>query len=61
MQLGLVTYMWGTDWDLPTVLKNCRETGFTGVELAADTSMALSQVSVKQHAARWRNVLKTVA
>jgi len=33
MQLGLVTYMWGAEWDLPTVLKNCRETGFAGVEL----------------------------
>ncbi len=33
MQLGLVTYQWGADWDLPTVIKNCQETGFAGVEL----------------------------
>ncbi|HEY2838897.1 MAG TPA: sugar phosphate isomerase/epimerase family protein [Pirellulales bacterium] len=33
MQLGLVTYMWGADWDLPTVIKNCQLTGFRGVEL----------------------------
>ncbi|HQU42956.1 MAG TPA: TIM barrel protein, partial [Pirellulales bacterium] len=33
MQLGLVTYMWGAEWDLPTVIKNCRTTGFSGVEL----------------------------
>ena len=33
MQMGLVTYMWGADWDLPTILKNCQETGFVGVEL----------------------------
>lgn len=33
MQLGLVTYMWGADWDLPTIIKNCQETGFEGVEL----------------------------
>jgi sugar phosphate isomerase/epimerase len=33
MQLGLVTYQWGADWDLPTLLKTCRETGFAGVEL----------------------------
>lgn len=33
MQLGLVTYRWGEDWDLPTVIKNCRDTGFGGVEL----------------------------
>jgi sugar phosphate isomerase/epimerase len=33
MQLGLVTYQWGAEWDLPTLLKNCAETGFAGVEL----------------------------
>ncbi|MEX2121294.1 MAG: sugar phosphate isomerase/epimerase family protein [Pirellulales bacterium] len=33
MQLGLVTYMWGADWDLPTLIENCRQTGFAGVEL----------------------------
>lgn len=33
MQLGLVTYQWGADWDLPTLIKNCELTGFTGVEL----------------------------
>lgn len=33
MQLGLVTYMWGAEWDLPTVIKNCMLAGFRGVEL----------------------------
>ena len=33
MQLGLVTYNWGAEWDLPTLLKNCEATGFAGVEL----------------------------
>ena len=33
MRLGLVTYMWGAEWDLPTLLKNCAETGFEGAEL----------------------------
>jgi sugar phosphate isomerase/epimerase len=33
MQLGLVTYMWGAEWYLPTLLRNCRDTGFAGVEL----------------------------
>lgn len=33
MQLGLVTYNWGKDWDLPTVIANCEATGFAGVEL----------------------------
>jgi len=30
---GLVTYMWGAEWDLPTLLANCRQTGALGVEL----------------------------
>ncbi len=33
MQLGLVTYNWGKDWDLPTLIKNCAASGFLGVEL----------------------------
>lgn len=33
MKLGLVTYQWGKDWDLPTILKNCAATRFDGVEL----------------------------
>lgn len=33
MRLGLVTYLWGQDWDLPTLLKNCEATGLQGVEL----------------------------
>lgn len=33
MKLGLVTYMWGAEWDVPTLIKNCEATGFEGVEL----------------------------
>lgn len=33
MQLGLVTYMWGAEWDLPALINNCQLTGFAGVEL----------------------------
>jgi sugar phosphate isomerase/epimerase len=33
ISFGLVTYMWGADWDLPTLLKNCKKTGVLGVEL----------------------------
>src|SRR5262245_66681117 len=31
--LGLVTYMWGADWDLPTLLANCKKANLLGVEL----------------------------
>jgi sugar phosphate isomerase/epimerase len=33
MQFGLVTYQWGADWDLPTLLANCENAGALGVEL----------------------------
>ncbi len=33
MKLGLVTYNMAKDWDVPTIIKNCTETGFSGVEL----------------------------
>ncbi len=33
MKLGLVTYLWGKDWDLPTLIANCEKTGIGGVEL----------------------------
>lgn len=33
MAFGLVTYMWGADWDLPTLLTNCVKTEVLGVEL----------------------------
>ena len=33
MKFGLVTYQWGKDWDLPTLITNCEKAGFLGVEL----------------------------
>jgi sugar phosphate isomerase/epimerase len=33
MKMGLVTYQWGKDWDVPTLIANCEKTGFLGVEL----------------------------
>lgn len=33
MQLGLVTYQWGRDWDLPTLIANCEKSQVLGVEL----------------------------
>lgn len=33
MKFGLVTYMWGADWDLPTLIANCEKTGYLGIEL----------------------------
>jgi len=33
MQFGLVTYLWGQNWDLPTLIANCSEAQVLGVEL----------------------------
>ncbi len=33
MRFGLVTYQWGADWDLPTLLANCERSQALGVEL----------------------------
>src|SRR3954447_18720408 len=33
MKIGIVTYNIAKDWDLPTIIKNCAEAHFQGVEL----------------------------
>ncbi len=33
MNLGLVTYNWGKNWDLPELLKQCEAANFSGIEL----------------------------
>lgn len=33
LRLGMVTYNLGKDWDIPTIIKNCTEAKFQGVEL----------------------------
>ncbi len=33
MAFGLVTYMWGAEWDLPVLLANCEKAQVRGVEL----------------------------
>ena len=55
MKLGLVTYQWGKDWDLPTLIANCEKAGLLGVELrtqhahGVETNLSASQrVDVKK-------------
>jgi len=33
MKFGLVTYQWGKDWNLSTLISNCEKTGYQAVEL----------------------------
>ncbi|MBL9181508.1 MAG: TIM barrel protein [Verrucomicrobiaceae bacterium] len=36
IQFGLVTYQWGKDWDIPTIIQNCSAAKVTGVELRVE-------------------------
>jgi len=36
MKLGLVTYQWGMDWYLPTLIANCEKARLSGVELRVE-------------------------
>lgn len=36
MRLGLVTYLWGESWDLPTLIANCEKAKIFGVELRTE-------------------------
>ncbi len=36
MKMGFVTYLWGQDWDLPTLISNCERSGLLGIELRVD-------------------------
>ena len=58
IKLGLVTYLWGQDWDLPTLITNCRKTGYKGVELRVDHA---HKVSHKLSAAQRKDVKKQFA
>jgi len=36
MRFGLCTYLWGANWDLPTLLDNCTQADVFGVELRVE-------------------------
>lgn len=59
MQLGLVTYLWGKDWGLPTLIKNCEKAGIYGVELrvnhAHGVEPSLSAAERKEVKARFKD------
>ena len=47
-KFGLVTYLWGRDWDLPTLISNCEKTGILGVELRAEHAHGVESNLTKQ-------------
>lgn len=36
LKFGLVTYQWGRDWDLKTLIANCEKAGYEGIELRTE-------------------------
>ncbi len=58
MKFGLVTYLWGQDWDLPTLIANCEKTGVLGVELRTEHAHG---VEASLTAAQRRDVKKRFA
>ena len=51
IKFGLVTYQWGKDWDLPTLISNCEKTGYHGVELRTNYAHDIeTNLSVLQRA-----------
>jgi sugar phosphate isomerase/epimerase len=59
MRLGIVTYNIAKDWDLPTIISNCAETKFQGVELrtshAHGVEVALSKAQRAEVGKRFRD------
>lgn len=58
MRFGLVTYQWGRDWDLPTLIANCEKTGLLGVELRTQHA---HKVEINLSAAERKEVKKRFA
>lgn len=49
LRLGLVTYLWAKDWDIPTLLKNCSTAKIGGVELRVEHAHGVDiSLSAKQ-------------
>lgn len=55
IHFGLVTYMWGADWDLPTLIKNCETSEVLGVELRIEHA---HKVEITMNAAQRGEVRK---
>ena len=59
MKLGMVTYQWGKDWDIPTLIKNLTAAEIRGVELRVDhahgVSLSLSKEERKEVRRKFRD------
>lgn len=48
MKLGFVTYQWGKDWDVDTLVKNLSASGILGVELRVEHAHKVSPALTKE-------------
>jgi len=55
MAFGLVTYLWGRDWDLPTLIANCEKAKVLGVELRTTHAHGVEPSLNKQQRAAVRS------
>lgn len=59
MKLGMVTYQWGQNWDIPAIIQNLSETEISGVELRVDhahgVTPSLSKEERKEIKKRFKN------
>ena len=58
MKLGLVTYLWAKDWDIPAMIKNCKAANIQGVELRVEHAHG---VTLDMNSAERKNVRKQFA
>jgi hypothetical protein len=56
-RFGFTTYQWGKDWDIPTLIANCRKAEVFGVELRTSDSYA-HRVELDLNAQQRRDVKK---
>jgi sugar phosphate isomerase/epimerase len=54
MQFGLVTYQWGAEWDVPTLIQNLTAAEISGVELRVDHAHKVSPELSAQDRAKVR-------
>ena len=59
-RFGFTTYQWGQDWDIPTLIANCRKAEVLGVELRTSQSYA-HKVELELNAQQRREVRKQFA
>lgn len=59
-RFGFTTYQWGKDWDIPTLIANCRKAEVFGVELRTSQSYA-HKVELELNAQQRREVKKQFA